>query len=42
MILLYNYLFLSNLSYSIEIWGHIYNYKLNILKVSPKKNNKNN
>ena len=36
LILLYNSLFLSNLSYGIEIWGDIYNYNLNILHLSHK------
>ena len=34
LILLYNSLFLSNLTYGIEIWGNIYNYNLNILNLS--------
>ena len=37
LILLYNSLFLSNLTYGIEIWGNIYNYNLNILNLSQKK-----
>ena len=36
-ILLYNSLFLSNVSYSFEIWGYIYNSNLNILNVSQQK-----
>ena len=36
LILLYNSLFLSNLTYGIEIWGHIYNSNLNILNLSQK------
>ena len=41
MILVYKYLFLTNLSYDIEIWSNIYNLILNILNLS-QKNNKNN
>ena len=37
LILLYNSLFLSNLTYGIEIWGNIYNSNLNILNLSQKK-----
>ena len=37
LILLYNSLFLSNLTYGIEIWGNIYNSNLNILNISHKK-----
>ena len=37
MILLYNSLILSNLTYGIEIWGNIYNSNLNILNLSQKK-----
>ena len=36
-ILLYNSLFLSNLSYGIEIWGNIYNSNLNIFNLSQTK-----
>ena len=39
LILLCNSLFLSNLTYGIEIWGNIYNSNLNILNLSQKKNN---
>ena len=35
--ILYNSLFLSNVSYGIEIWGNIYNSNLNILKLSHTK-----
>ena len=37
LILLYKSLFLSNLTYGIEIWGNIYNSNLNILNLSQKK-----
>ena len=37
LILLYNSLFLSNLTYGIEIWDNIYNSNLNILNLSQKK-----
>ena len=37
LILLYNSLFLSNLTYGIEIWGNIYNSNLNILNLSQQK-----
>ena len=37
LILLYNSLFLSNLTYGIEIWCNIYNSNLNILNLSQTK-----
>ena len=37
LILLYNSLFLSNMSYGIEIWGNVYEYRLKKIGINTKK-----